>query len=253
MGIGYKTSWPAVPGGDSTQVADALGLLMRVTMDWEAATEAAYRRGVFVASPVDGWTPAHGRIHLPAGLEDTVHPSCPGFGHSASAWATFSTSGPIASASTTPGREWTPAESSGPTATTAQPGTCPCDSVSQPRSSANSVSESGGRNRGWHTQPGTNPTGVTGTPPCHPRGTSWPSPGTGAFALSTSRKRHRRATASMAFHLEPSDFRRRRDKGPVEDELRAWEAACSTGRFTENCSVRLGSWVSDRKGLLGAC
>jgi hypothetical protein len=46
VGIGYKTSWLAVPGGDSEQVADALGLLSRVTMDWESGTEAAYRRGV---------------------------------------------------------------------------------------------------------------------------------------------------------------------------------------------------------------
>ncbi|WP_286256846.1 hypothetical protein [Streptomyces graminofaciens] len=71
VGIGYKTSWLAVPGGDSEQVADALGLLTRVTMDWEAGTQAAYRRGVFVASPVDGWTLAHGRVHLPVGVEDS--------------------------------------------------------------------------------------------------------------------------------------------------------------------------------------
>ncbi|MEH0630310.1 hypothetical protein [Streptomyces stelliscabiei] len=70
VGIGYKTSWLAVPDGDNGQVADALGLHTRVTMDWEAGTEAAYRRGVFVASPVDGWTLAHGRIHLEAGIED---------------------------------------------------------------------------------------------------------------------------------------------------------------------------------------
>ncbi|MEU6230048.1 hypothetical protein [Streptomyces sp. NPDC047042] len=70
MGIGYKTSWLAVPGGDNEQVADALGLLERVTMDWEAGTEAAYRRGVFVATPVDGWTLAHGRVHLTAGVVD---------------------------------------------------------------------------------------------------------------------------------------------------------------------------------------
>jgi hypothetical protein len=69
MGIGYKTSWLAVPGSDNSQVADALGLLTRVTMDWEAGTHAAYRRGVFVASPVDGWTLAHGRIHLPVELD----------------------------------------------------------------------------------------------------------------------------------------------------------------------------------------
>ncbi|WP_460067929.1 hypothetical protein [Streptomyces sp. YKOK-I1] len=70
MGIGYKTSWLAVPGVDSGEVADALGLLGRVTMDWDAGTEAAYRRGVFVASPVDGWTLAHGRIHLGIGLDN---------------------------------------------------------------------------------------------------------------------------------------------------------------------------------------
>ncbi|MGW1964453.1 hypothetical protein ACWCPD_29945 [Streptomyces sp. NPDC001935] len=64
MGMGYKTSWLAVPGTDAGAVADALGLVGRVAMDWETGTEAAYRRGVFVASPVDGWTLAHGRIHL---------------------------------------------------------------------------------------------------------------------------------------------------------------------------------------------
>ncbi|MFI0966285.1 hypothetical protein ACH4S8_33555 [Streptomyces sp. NPDC021080] len=69
MGMGYKTSWLAVPGASSGDVADALGLVGRVAMDWEAGTEAAYRRGVFVASPVDGWTLAHGRIHLDASHE----------------------------------------------------------------------------------------------------------------------------------------------------------------------------------------
>ncbi|MFM9588091.1 hypothetical protein ACKI1J_01135 [Streptomyces scabiei] len=70
MGIGYKTSWLAVPGRDDREVADALGLHTRVTMDWATGTETAYRRGVFVASPVDGWTLAHGRVHLGAGLRD---------------------------------------------------------------------------------------------------------------------------------------------------------------------------------------
>ncbi|MFE7764414.1 hypothetical protein [Streptomyces sp. NPDC057438] len=70
MGIGYKTSWLAVPGGDNGEVADALGLHTRVTMDWETGTETAYRRGVFVASPVAGWTLAHSRVHLPAGVAD---------------------------------------------------------------------------------------------------------------------------------------------------------------------------------------
>ncbi|WRZ89725.1 hypothetical protein OHB54_12035 [Streptomyces sp. NBC_01007] len=71
MGIGYKTAWLSVPGRDNGQVADALGLLARVAMDWETGTLAAYRRGVFVASPVDGWTLAHGGIHLTAGHEDS--------------------------------------------------------------------------------------------------------------------------------------------------------------------------------------
>ncbi|MFF3885902.1 hypothetical protein [Streptomyces sp. NPDC001914] len=70
MGMGYKTSWLAVPGAGSGAVADALGLVGRVAMDWETGTETAYRRGVFVASPVDGWTFAHGRIHLDHGRED---------------------------------------------------------------------------------------------------------------------------------------------------------------------------------------
>ncbi|MET9906976.1 hypothetical protein ABZZ74_09115 [Streptomyces sp. NPDC006476] len=70
MGIGYKTSWPGVPGVGSGEVADALGLHGLLTMDWAAGTQAAYRRGVFVASPVDGWTPAHSRIDLTGGVED---------------------------------------------------------------------------------------------------------------------------------------------------------------------------------------
>ncbi|MFD5813864.1 hypothetical protein [Streptomyces sp. NPDC127038] len=69
MGIGYKTSWLAVPGASGGAVADALGLAGRVAMDWDAGTEAAYRKGVFVASPVDGWTLAHGRIDLDAGRD----------------------------------------------------------------------------------------------------------------------------------------------------------------------------------------
>ncbi|MGQ4378183.1 hypothetical protein ACN6K9_000694 [Streptomyces sp. SAS_267] len=69
MGMGYKTSWLAVPGADSRAVADALGLVGRVAMDWETGSEAAYKRGVFVASPVDGWTLAHGRVHLDNGCD----------------------------------------------------------------------------------------------------------------------------------------------------------------------------------------
>jgi hypothetical protein len=70
VGIGYKTSWLAVPGVGSGEVADALGLHGLLTMDWAAGTLAAYRRGVFVASPVDGWTLAHSRIDLTGGVED---------------------------------------------------------------------------------------------------------------------------------------------------------------------------------------
>ncbi|MEU6276562.1 hypothetical protein ABZ871_29740 [Streptomyces populi] len=73
--MGYKTSWLAVPGASSGEVADALGLVGRVPMDWETGTEAAYTRGVFVASPVDGWTLAHGRIHLDYGRDDGDGPA----------------------------------------------------------------------------------------------------------------------------------------------------------------------------------
>ncbi|SCE22800.1 hypothetical protein GA0115240_144873 [Streptomyces sp. DvalAA-14] len=38
-------------------------------MDWAGGTKAAYRQGVFVARPVADWTVAHGRIHLPPGIE----------------------------------------------------------------------------------------------------------------------------------------------------------------------------------------
>ncbi|WP_245173100.1 hypothetical protein [Streptomyces aureus] len=68
--MGYKTSWLAVPGASDGVVADALGLTGRVAMDWESGTETAYRRGVFVASPVDGWTFAHGRVHLGPGNDN---------------------------------------------------------------------------------------------------------------------------------------------------------------------------------------
>jgi hypothetical protein len=69
MGIGYKTAWLAVPTASPEAVADALGLRYRQTMDWTSGTHAAYRQGVFVARPVDSWTLAHGRVHLPGAFE----------------------------------------------------------------------------------------------------------------------------------------------------------------------------------------
>ncbi|MFI9150570.1 hypothetical protein [Streptomyces sp. NPDC053367] len=64
MSFGYKTSWIAVANAGPEEVADALDLRHRRTMDWAAGTEAAYDEGVFVARPVPHWTLAHGRIHL---------------------------------------------------------------------------------------------------------------------------------------------------------------------------------------------
>ncbi|MFD3453685.1 hypothetical protein ACFWVC_16070 [Streptomyces sp. NPDC058691] len=64
MGIGYKTSWLAVRDAGPEEVADALGLRHRRSMDWQGGTEVAYRNGVFVARPVAEWTIAHSRIHL---------------------------------------------------------------------------------------------------------------------------------------------------------------------------------------------
>ncbi|MFI9802616.1 hypothetical protein [Streptomyces sp. NPDC052302] len=64
MSFGYKTSWLAVRDAGPEEVADALGLRHRRSMDWTSGTEPAYRQGVFVARPVPGWTLTHGRIHL---------------------------------------------------------------------------------------------------------------------------------------------------------------------------------------------
>lgn len=69
MGIGYKTSWLAVPDTSPEAVAEALGLRYRRIMDWASGTDAAYRQGVFVARPVASWTLAHGRIHMPGAFE----------------------------------------------------------------------------------------------------------------------------------------------------------------------------------------
>ena len=71
MGIGYKTSWLAVEHATPLEVADALGLDERVSMDWTGGTAAAYRWGVFVARPTPTWTIAHSRIHLPYPLDAT--------------------------------------------------------------------------------------------------------------------------------------------------------------------------------------
>jgi hypothetical protein len=71
MGIGYKTAWLATRDAPPQQVADALGLGEQRAMDWTTGTEAAYRRGVFVARPVAEWTIAHGRIDLPPRVDAT--------------------------------------------------------------------------------------------------------------------------------------------------------------------------------------
>ncbi|WP_433447651.1 hypothetical protein ACQPXS_05990 [Streptomyces sp. CA-142005] len=67
MGFGYKTSWLGVRGATVAEVADALALGGRREVGWTEGTEAAYREGVYVAGPVDGWTLAHGRVDLTPG------------------------------------------------------------------------------------------------------------------------------------------------------------------------------------------
>ncbi|MFJ1731528.1 hypothetical protein [Streptomyces sp. NPDC088254] len=63
VGFGYKTSWLAVPGAVGGELADALKLTGRVRMD----REAAYRRGAFMASPVNGWPLTHGWARVQTG------------------------------------------------------------------------------------------------------------------------------------------------------------------------------------------
>lgn len=64
MGFGYKTSWLAVPGRSTEDVADALGLSDRSRVDFARGTELAYQTGVYVAPPIGGWTLAHGAHDL---------------------------------------------------------------------------------------------------------------------------------------------------------------------------------------------
>ena len=62
MGIGFKTSWIAVRDRTPAEVADVLRLADREEASWAVGTERAYRDGLFVGAPVDGWTLAHSRI-----------------------------------------------------------------------------------------------------------------------------------------------------------------------------------------------
>ncbi|GLW29433.1 hypothetical protein [Actinoplanes regularis] len=73
-GFGYKTSWLAVRGRTPQQVADALELHHQEAVDWATGTDRAYRYGIFVATPVPGWTLAHGRRHVPATFDATEAP-----------------------------------------------------------------------------------------------------------------------------------------------------------------------------------
>ena len=70
-GFSYKTAWLAARDRTPEQVADALELHEREVLDWATGTERAYRCGIYVAAPVPGWTLAHGRMDLPAGLDET--------------------------------------------------------------------------------------------------------------------------------------------------------------------------------------
>lgn len=64
MGFGYKTSWLAVRDSSPEQVATVLGLVDQEPLAWDEGIDRAYERGVYVASPIVGWTLAHGRRHL---------------------------------------------------------------------------------------------------------------------------------------------------------------------------------------------
>ncbi|GIJ34976.1 hypothetical protein [Micromonospora sediminimaris] len=77
-GFSYKTSWLAVRNRTPSEVADALELQDRKILDWATGTDRAYQRGVYVATPVPGWTLAHGRLHLPTGF-DATEPPFPGW------------------------------------------------------------------------------------------------------------------------------------------------------------------------------
>ncbi|PGH45306.1 hypothetical protein COO58_13380 [Micromonospora sp. WMMA1996] len=74
-GFCFKTTWLAVRARTVREVADALDLRERETLDWATGTDRAYRQGVYVAEPVPGWVLAHGRLDLPPGLDTTE----PGF------------------------------------------------------------------------------------------------------------------------------------------------------------------------------
>jgi hypothetical protein len=71
VGFGYKTTWLAVRNRTPGEVADALGLRDREVLDWATGTERAYIDGVYVATPVPGWTLAHGRRHVPPDFDAT--------------------------------------------------------------------------------------------------------------------------------------------------------------------------------------
>ncbi|GAB3516644.1 hypothetical protein GCM10027575_38320 [Phytohabitans suffuscus] len=71
MGFSYKTSWLAVPGGSTEDVADALGLSDRSRLGFAQGTELAYQTGVYVTAPVNGWTLAHGAHDLSLYLDAT--------------------------------------------------------------------------------------------------------------------------------------------------------------------------------------
>ncbi|NUP47418.1 MAG: hypothetical protein HOW97_08895 [Catenulispora sp.] len=61
MGFAYKTSWIAVRNSSAELVADALGMVERGIVPFDAGTDAAYAAGVYVAPPIGEWTLAHGR------------------------------------------------------------------------------------------------------------------------------------------------------------------------------------------------
>jgi hypothetical protein len=64
--FGPKIGWIAVRGASADAVAQALGLREIRTASWDDGIETAYREGVFVGPPVEGWVFAAGTdiLHL---------------------------------------------------------------------------------------------------------------------------------------------------------------------------------------------
>jgi hypothetical protein len=54
--FGYKTTWWALPTSDTTAVVEAIELKNPLRANWRMGIHLAYKGGIYVAPPVDGWT-----------------------------------------------------------------------------------------------------------------------------------------------------------------------------------------------------